>query len=685
MGLAEFKRRYPVAPAKSSLSYQPRKARHLRKILNHHSMTPAERRVFRAQGFVVLDEAQAYGELYDAAFHEHLPIVVTADSVLYAFHRSYDAVLIELEHEVAIPELDGLLRELHEQLAARSTPDGLADAARDLDTFFTVGRRLLADEDTTKVEAVFTDTNARAEALVASIDAESPGSARVFGDAVAFDYSMLKPRGHYTLTPELYRYFRAMSWIQRVPFRVLRPAGGGGPALLDRRAADALVVLVSLLDDDAIARWSRVDEILMRMVGEQDNAELPEVRDAVAEWARDLPAYASVPDAPVADLMGRTIAGKETLSSALVHGGDQAPAARPSNFYLMGQRFVLDGSVFSRVVYDRLTDGEGVPITRMEPSVMDVQFALGSNAAGALLEPDLEGFRYQGTLHELRASFDAMPEDAWDVSIYGSWLGAIRSLNFNEEPELLPEPLRTRAWQHKVLNTQLASWAELRRDNILYAKQTFTAVPLCEFPDAYVEPYPQFFRAMARLHETGGKLVAVAPPDNRKKMAAFFARGAEISRRLASIADDELHHRKRSPKDKLFLQRMIDSTWSSGGCGGGSVLREWDGWYTELFWNSRDAFEFESAVAYVHTTATDASGNTIGHVLHAGTTMPRTMILTIPDQSGKPCAFVGAVSQFRTTTTRDFKRLDDGAWNAEVPSIEPEPWQRDFMPSRRSR
>lgn len=684
MGLAEFERRYPVAPAKPSLSYQPRSARHLAKIAKRHPMTPAQKRTFKAQGFVVLDEAQPYGQLYDAAFHQHLPIVVTADSVLYAFHRSYDALLIEFELEVAIAALEELLRGLQEQLAAKDIPDGLAAAAEDLDTYLTVGRRLLAGDEGVKVDSVFAGVDARATALIAAAVAERPGSARVIGESVAFDYSMLKPRGHYTLDPKLSQYFRAMSWVQRVPFRVLRQASGGRSPVLDRQAADAIVVLASLLDEQTMARWSEIDEILMRMVGEQDNAELPEVRDAVADWSGDLEAYVLVPQDVIVDVMRRTITGKESLSSALIRGGQDAPTAGPTNFYMMGQRFVLDGNVFSRVVYDRLTDGAGVPIKRMEPSVMDVQFALGSNAAGAQLESDLKDFNYQGTLHELRASFDAMPEDQWDVSIYRGWLGAIRSLNLNETPALLPEPLRTRAWQHKVLNTQLASWAELRRDNILYAKQTFTFTISCEFPDAYVEPYPQFFRAMARLHDTGAKLVALAPREKRTEMTAFFVRGAEIARRLASIADDELHHRKRSPEDKIFLQRMIDSEWSSGGCGGSELL-EWDGWYTELFWNPRDAFEFEPVVADVHTTATDATGNVIGHVLHAGTSTPRTMILTIPDQSGKPCAFVGAVSQFRTTTTNDFLRLDDEDWRSEVETIDPEPWQRDFMPTSAGR
>jgi len=35
----------------------------------------------------------------------------------------------------------------------------------------------------------------------------------------------------------------------------------------------------------------------------------------------------------------------------------------------------------------------------------------------------------------------------------------------------------------KTLNTQLASWTELRHDTVLYAKQPYTASVLCSYPD----------------------------------------------------------------------------------------------------------------------------------------------------------------------------------------------------------
>ena len=60
------------------------------------------------------------------------------------------------------------------------------------------------------------------------------------------------------------------------------------------------------------------------------------------------------------------------------------------------------------------------------------------------------------------------------------------------------------------LNTQLGSWAELRHDTLLYAKQSYTGIPACEYPDVYVEPYPELFAAIVKYAEQGARIVEIA-------------------------------------------------------------------------------------------------------------------------------------------------------------------------------
>ena len=51
-----------------------------------------------------------------------------------------------------------------------------------------------------------------------------------------------------------------------------------------------------------------------------------------------------------------------------------------------------------------------------------------------------------------------------------------------------------------------ASWAELRHDTLLYAKQSYSAAAGCEYPDAYVDPYPAFY---GKLEAFAGLIVGL--------------------------------------------------------------------------------------------------------------------------------------------------------------------------------
>jgi hypothetical protein len=65
--------------------------------------------------------------------------------------------------------------------------------------------------------------------------------------------------------------------------------------------------------------------------------------------------------------------------------------------------------------------------------------------------------------------------------------------------------MQTQAWVDKDLHTFLGSWAELRHDTILYAKQSYTTAgmaappPQEALPLGYVEPRPEVYARLAAL------------------------------------------------------------------------------------------------------------------------------------------------------------------------------------------
>ena len=69
-------------------------------------------------------------------------------------------------------------------------------------------------------------------------------------------------------------------------------------------------------------------------------------------------------------------------------------------------------------------------------------------------------------------------------------------------------------WLDKALMTAMSSWAELRHDTILYAKQSYTRKLSANIsPEGYVEPYPELYsrlNSLVQLMENGLNLRILA-------------------------------------------------------------------------------------------------------------------------------------------------------------------------------
>jgi hypothetical protein len=155
----------------------------------------------------------------------------------------------------------------------------------------------------------------------------------------------------------------------------------------------------------------------------------------------------------------------------------------PRSFTLLGQKFVLDSWVTSKVVFDDILWNEE-KVQRRIPTSLDVAFAaLGNNQ----VVPDLvarmtntkgrqfrDGLNYQHNLAAVRKVIDKQNQAVWQENLYTNWLATLRELSAPTTEPKYPQSMRTRAWGMKTLNTQLASWTQLRHDTLLYVKQSET-------------------------------------------------------------------------------------------------------------------------------------------------------------------------------------------------------------------
>jgi len=267
---------------------------------------------------------------------------------------------------------------------------------------------------------------------------------------------------------------------------------------------------------------------------------------------------------------------------------------------------------------------------------------------------------------------DAHPESYWDANLYNLWLGSLRALSPGAEladpgSVGVPSVAATEAWGRRLLSTQLASWAELRHDTLLYAKQSYTGGAACEFPDAYVDPYPEFYARIARFAELGDTLLAALPLGSSwsgTRLTEYFGRLHTIALTLQQMAQ---HQRTGTPHTQEHIDFINRAVRIDMGCGDPVGA---EGWYADLYYDSLKGIEYDPTIADVHTQPTDEMGTPVGKVLHVGTGSPRTLVVSVNTCTG-PRAYVGLVSSYFERTTENFERLTDEQWATELLTATP--------------
>jgi hypothetical protein len=662
-----FSERYRV-PFGSGPTYDPTTAAGLELIQSSSvALDQAELAGLTTNGFVISDRQRfptfIYG--YQTLYAADLPLYVSADSILYALHRSYDSVLKTIEIAALIPALDDLLGSMHVRLAAGGAAGLGADTRRDIDLYLALAQSLLGGFT---VGAVAGADNAEIESLLEKCTAAAGAQAvPLFGLDREVDFSQFEPRGHYTETEELKRYFRAMIWLGKIDLRLIETLTDHSQ-VFRRRQLEAAYGLRDLIDPPALDDFRTIDSTVEAFVGEPDNMTLPELDSLLVDLGlSDASGLAGLSDARIAQAIVDGGYGTQRISShIMINGLGVGTMPLSSAFLLFGQRYVVDSHVFSNVVYDRVQRGA---VYRMMPNPLDAGFAaLGNDQAGVLLGGELRQHRYAPDLASMRVLVDRHGESYWRQNLYNLWLGSLRALSPSSEladPQAagLPAMAASEPWGRRLLNAQLASWAELRHDTLLYAKQSYTGGASCEFPDAYVEPYPQFFANLKQLAERGKVLVSGLDLSNGSwlmpSITSYFDRLYEVTATLEQMAEHQRTGAPHSAEHIAFINRAVRV---DEGCGEPVGA---EGWYADLFYQSLDGVEFDPTIADVHTQPTDEAGNPVGKVLHVGTGMPRLMIVTVETCQG-PRAYAGLASSYFERITENYERLTDEDWAKDV-------------------
>jgi hypothetical protein len=627
---------------------------------------------------LAISARQSFGTFfmgYVGIYANDLPLFVSGDSILHAVHRSYDTILKEVEQAALQPALAAVLDGMRATLVTEAATGAWPTATvTDVDEYLAIAATLILYEGS--APPVATGSSSVASALVAQAKAAT-GTATVtlFGEPRAVDFSQFAPRGHYAGSSILEPYFRAMMWLGRIDLRLLSQKVTGEVSF-DRRQFAAAALLAKLVEP-VQTTWGRVDRTLRAFVGESDN--MMPTDFAPLRTAMGVDSSSALLDKTDADLASAVVSGGfgiQRIASQLLFveaGNEGAPLDRA--FLLLGQRFVIDSQVLSNVVYDRVKDHP----YRMMPNPLDVAFAgLGNSGAADLLADDLKAHPgYPQALSQARTLVDQHEATYWTDSLYTSWLGALRATSPSWGAAANPQAppiVATQAWTKRILQMQLASWAELRHDNLLYAKQSYTGIPVCEFPDAYVEPIPALWHALATLGNRGAAIIADLGLANVSSSgpAAYFTSLANTATMLEAMARQQEQGLPFTAEQMAFINQAVEYKTESVVC---TTIKRPAGWYPSLFYSPDSADKQDTLVADVHTQPADEGGTMVGKVLHVGTGFPRLMVVTFDTCSG-PRAYAGVVSAYHETVATNFDRLTDERWTKQVGATPPAevPW-----------
>jgi len=654
----------------SALSYDPRSSQFLDRIqASALALTDDELAHLGDNGFVISKRSAfpSFVRGYAAIYSEDLPVYISADTILEAVHSSFDSVLQYTERIALIDSISQMLASMHSRL-----PDLAAQApaaAADLDVYLTLARSLLGRAELAPVAG----GNRKTIHDLYQLTTQASGQATVtlFGAAREFDASQFEPRGHYTDDLELAAYFRAMIWLGRTDFRLIETNSDGSQTFL-RPQYEAMLLLRQAMSDEDLSRFQKVETALQAFLGESDTMSVTQV-DALLVDLGGLEAARGASDAKVeATLRAGGYGIQRIASQIMVNDGVVATLPLARSFALFGQRYVIDSHVFSQVVYDR------IPSKRMMPNPLDVAFAaLGNDQGLGLLDSELGKFAgYPGALEGARVLSDAHGDEFWNANLYNLWLSSLRTLSPGSDVSQpgssgMPQITGTEAWGRRILNTQLGSWAELRHDTVLYAKQSYTGFPSCDFPDAYVDPYPEFYGKLRQFAERGVALADLLEPSPNVVGASplhhYFTQLASTLSTLEGMAKNQREGTPFSAEQMAFVNHAVRIVEDNEGC---TTVELPDGWLSDLYFEPQTSIDASPTIADVHTQPADEAGNVVGNVLHVGTGYPRLMITTVDTCQG-PRAYAGVTFAYHELTTTNYERLTDEKWSAQLEGGKP--------------
>ena len=605
-------------------------------------------------GFAIVPaEHNQLFHVYEKNDYADFPSFVTTDLYLQLFHLYFDCVLRDVEEK----HLDSLMIVFSSQMEAEmktltSSQDAEVKAAAEFgQAWFAVASWLFSHDKAPASAATLNVPEAYKkmvmEEITKAIDAENGYSDMLeyFPPEEMFGYSLFRPRGHYTRSKVCSRYFRGMMWLQTAHFGTNKPS---------KMKQIALIANVINQQPKLSAIYNKVSEPITYLMGTPDNVTILQVANRIKEMGLPIEKLLSSRK-EMANLT------KDIEEIAKRQMRIELKKTRGSKYVvdIMPQRYQPDAEALIAT-----TDQDSPVSLRPCPKGLDWMAVMGLPGAERILIDELkEAQKWADFPKALTTARKKAATTPWDACVANQWMYTLQSLG--DTARSLPYFMQSPQWQKKNLNTALASWAELKHDAILYAKQPMLAEcgdggPEPPVVKGYVEPNVKFWEKAIALVTRMDKVLTTYNLQT-EKAKAVYERIKEMAEFCRDISIKELNGGKITDEEYNQIE-IIGSTVEN-------ISLELVSEDNEMLQGWSDVVSTDKKVAVVADVFT-ASGENVAIddkcVLYEGVG-PAYEIYVVVEIDGSLYLTRGSVFSYREfTRLMSDPRMTDEEWQQEL-------------------
>lgn len=516
---------------------------HVVNLMQFKNLDKEMRQALKTQNFAMIhgDHDQLF-YVYDQNQYDYIPNFITADLYIQVMHKYLSSQMQDIEENKLIGIVGQLIGGLY-----KKSRDAIKNGDNDpatlwANTYLAVASTQLSGQKVSVEPSMAAFYNQECQ----NINALGSENSDFLDQGV--DYSMFKPRGNYTKTEQLKKYFRCIKWLNMAPMNVDE----------DEKFKAALQMAYWIKSDPVLLKhYNTFNNVILLLAGEEDNV-------SITHLIRILDKYGVNEIGKIPQVIGKAKADIARLDVDRIQPMGSTSAIqkemRKPDILFSAARYSFDAEIFTRLIHIKRNPSPKRPF----PKSLDVFASLGNKTAEDILLNTYKEKQswpaYGDSLQKLKKQFGNYKK--WNASVYTKTMETVNALSKTPGKDA-PLFMQTKAWQKKNLNTSLAAYTQLKHDLILYSEQPSAAEagqgggPEPPKKISYVEPNVAFWTKAIELLDFQRQQL--------QKLNLLSEENKDINAKMKELAAFLLHiSNKEISKQTVSLHEFERLDWLGG-------------------------------------------------------------------------------------------------------------------------